>query len=215
MTEQKEHFYGRRKGKKLRSGRAELVETLLPQLAVDAAEFGNWREVWLEIGFGAGEHLAAHAGANPVVLMVGCEPFINGVSTLLARIEGEGLKNIRIHANDARPLLDALPDGCISRAFVLFPDPWPKKRHWERRFIGPANLDRLARLLKSGAELRLASDDPDLQGWMLRHTRRHGAFRWVVERCHDWLVRPADWPPTRYEQKAIRGRPVFLRFQKI
>jgi tRNA (guanine-N7-)-methyltransferase len=147
--------------------------------------------------------------------MVGCEPYINGVGKLLGHIEDKQLKNVRIHADDARPLLDALPDGSVSRLFILFADPWPKKRHAERRFVGPANLPRLARVLKPGAEMRLASDDEPLVAHMLKYVLADGRFKWLAEGCKDWDSRPADWPPTRYEQKELHGKPVFLRFQRI
>lgn len=216
-----EIFYGRRKGKKLRLNRSRLVETLLPSVQLELADAAalvsglgaaGYKDLWFEVGFGTGEHLAWQAKTFPDVLMVGCEPFINGVSKLLEFIEADDLKNIRIYPNDARKLMDVLPDSCLGRVFVLFNDPWPKKRHWERRFISPVNLDRLARLMKPGAELRLATDDKSLLDWMLLHTRAHPAFGWRVESCHDWQTRPADWPPTRYEQKAIRGEPYFLTF---
>lgn len=205
------------------------METLLPRLCLDprspevGAEPGRLfaspvKEVWLEVGFGGGEHLAAQAAVHPDIGFIGGEPFINGVAHLLIQVEALGLEgNIRIVPDDVRPLLDALPDASIHRAFVLFADPWPKKRHHERRFIGPGNLDRLARILADGAELRLASDDPGLVRWMLWHTWRHPAFRWLVEGPEDWRQRPADQAPTRYEEKAREaGRvPVFLRFSRV
>ncbi len=171
-------------------------------------------DFWLEVGFGGGEHLAAQAVAHPGIGIIGCEPFINGVAGLLDHVEREGLGNVRIFDDDARFLLDALPDASIGRCFVLFSDPWPKKRHWERRFIGPENLERLARVLKNGAELRLASDDPGLVTWMLDQTWHHPAFAWTAQRADDWRIRPSDWPATRYEEKAVAAgrRPVFLRF---
>jgi len=225
---QRLQLYGRRHGRPLRQHKAELLETLLPAVRLERPEpgcpldpaalfAGPLAEVWLEVGFGGGEHLAAQAAAHPEVGIIGCEPFINGVAGLLGHVEREGLAGrVRVLADDARYLIDALPDASIGRAFVLFADPWPKKRHWERRFIGPANLDRLARVLKDGAELRLASDDPGLVTWMLDHTWHHPAFEWLARAAADWRARPADWPPTRYEQKAIEaGRtPVFLRFRR-
>ena len=211
-----ERFYGRRQGKKLRQTRLRLVDELLPHVQVTPetapALAAASPDLWLEVGFGAGEHLAWQAAHHPHVQMIGCEPFINGVSKLLEYIDSQALENIRIFPDDARKLMDTLPDACLSRAFVLFNDPWPKKRHWHRRFINPANLDRLARLLKQGAELRIATDDQPLLFWTLDHIRAHGAFKWKVERCHEWLSRPADWPPTRYEEKALHGRPHFLTF---
>ncbi|MBI1209214.1 MAG: tRNA (guanosine(46)-N7)-methyltransferase TrmB [Azospirillum sp.] len=222
-----ERYHGRRRGRPLRKLRTALLETLLPRLAVDRPAPGSRldpaslfphpvAEVWLEIGFGGGEHLAAQAAAHPAIGFVGCEPFLNGIAGLLTHIDSRNLANVRIYPDDARPLLDALPDASIGRCFVLFGDPWPKQRHRERRFVGPANLDRLARILKPGAELRLASDDPVLIAWMIDHAWHHPAFEWLAEGPQDWRTRPADWPPTRYEQKAITAgrRPVFLRFRR-
>ena len=225
---QRLQLYGRRHGRPLRQHKSELLETLLPAVRLERPEPGSRLdpaglfagpvgEVWLEVGFGGGEHLAAQAVANPGVGIIGCEPFINGVAGLLSHVERENLVGrVRIVADDARFLIDALPEASIGRAFVLFADPWPKKRHWERRFIGPANLERLARVLKDGAELRLASDDPGLITWMLDHTWHHPAFAWLARSAEDWRRRPADWPPTRYEQKAIEAgrKPVFLRFMR-
>ena len=161
--------------------------------------------MWLEVGFGSGEHLAAQAAANPAIGFIGCEPFVNGIAGLLGHIDKQRLGNIRIHPDDARPVLDRLPDASISRCFVLFPDPWPKKRHIERRFIGPVNLPKLARVMKKGAELRVASDDPTLQLWMHEHlldapgfSPALGAQKGLIEN------KPVDWPQTRYEQKALK-----------
>ncbi len=219
-------LYGRRRGRPLRKQRSGLLETLLPRLEVALPETGRLdpaslfdrpvRDVWFEVGFGGGEHLAAQAAANPDIGFIGCEPFINGVASLLQHVEVLGLTNVRVVPDDARPILDALPDACIGRAFVLFPDPWPKARHAFRRFIGPDNLPRLARVLKDGAELRLATDDRQLSRWMLEHTWRHPDFAWTAQGADDWRVRPADWPETRYERKAIEAgrRPVFLRFRR-
>ncbi|MGI9413017.1 MAG: tRNA (guanosine(46)-N7)-methyltransferase TrmB, partial [Hyphomicrobiales bacterium] len=179
-------LYGRRKGHKLRQKQSGLVETLLPRLRVDLPADGCLdprtcvappaRQVWLEIGFGGGEHLHAQALANPDVGLIGCEPFVNGVAKLLSDIERSGVQNIRIYDDDARDLLDVLADRCLDRIFVLFPDPWPKTRHHKRRFVTPDNLDRLARVMVSGGELRFASDISDYVRWTLRHIRAHGAF---------------------------------------
>ncbi len=219
-------LYGRRKGRPLRKHKAELLDTLLPALQIPVPQPGDRldprtlfprpvRDVWLEVGFGSGHHLAWQAAHNPDVGLIGAEPFVNGVAGLLALVEREGVADtVRVLPDDARPLLDALPDASIGRAFVLFADPWPKKRHWERRFIGPGNLPRLARVLKDGAELRLASDDMGLVRWMLEHTVRHPDFEWTARGPSDWRGRSPDWPPTRYEEKAIEAgrKPVFLRF---
>ncbi|HET8728187.1 MAG TPA: tRNA (guanosine(46)-N7)-methyltransferase TrmB [Alphaproteobacteria bacterium] len=221
----KRTLYGRRQGRKLRPGRAALLDTLLPGLAVplpDEPGGLDWRalfprplkELWLEVGFGAGEHLAWQASHHPDVGFIGCEPFVNGVTTLLREVERKRLDNVRIHAEDAGQVIEALPDASLGRCFVLFPDPWPKARHHKRRFIRPENLDALARVLADGAELRLASDDRDLVDWMLHHTRAHGAFEWTARSPQDWRERPADWPPTRYETKRLHGTPVFLTLRR-
>ncbi|HZT20328.1 MAG TPA: tRNA (guanine(46)-N(7))-methyltransferase TrmB [Dongiaceae bacterium] len=187
---------------------------LLPKLCFDPADLDG--RIWLEIGFGAGEHLAWQAEAHPEALLVGCEVYRNGIAALLRRIEQGGIRNIRLWPADARDLMDRLPDASVERAFLLFPDPWPKARHAERRFIGPANLPALARILAPGAELRVATDDPTHLAWILDHLPPHPAFRWRVEGPQDWRARPADWPATRYEQKAVREgrRPAYLRFER-
>ena len=216
-------FYGRRKGRPLRKGQQSHIDTLLPRIAIALPEAGKLdpralfpqaQELWLEIGFGGGEHLAEQARANRQAGIIGCEVFLNGIATLLAQIETHDLKNVRIYPEDARDLLDALPERSLDRVFLLFPDPWPKRRHAERRFIQIANLDLLARLMKPGAEFRVASDDPTYIGWALAHVTAHPAFRWAARRPQDWRDRPADWPPTRYEAKALReGRkPAYFRF---
>ncbi len=217
--------YGRRRGRKLRPGRAELLDRLLSRLAVPlppAPTRLDWRalfprpvtDLWLEVGFGAGEHVVWQAEHHPDIGFIGCEPFVNGVGSLLTEIDRGAIDNIRIHAEDARQVIDALPVASVGRCFVLFPDPWPKARHHRRRFVRPDNLDALARILKDGADLRLASDHAGLVDWMLYYTRRHGAFRWTARRAADWRGRPPDWPPTRYESKALHGPPVFLTFRR-
>ena len=191
------------------------MQELLPRLSFDPESIPEG-PLWLEIGFGGGEHLAWQAGAHPEVLLVGCEVYRNGIAGLLGQIERLNLGNIRIWAEDARDLMDRLPDRSVARAFLLFPDPWPKARHAERRFIGPANLASLARIMAPGAELRLATDDPTYLAWTLDQLPLHPAFRWLVEGPQDWRQRPADWPATRYEQKALSEgrRPVYLRFER-
>lgn len=173
-------------------------------------------DIWLEVGFGSGEHLAAQARTHPAVGMLGCEPFVNGVGRLLSEIDRDGIRNIRIHADDARDLIERLPEASIGRVFVLFADPWPKRRHHRRRFIGPDNLNGLARIMKDGAELRLASDQMPLVRWMLFHVTRHEAFEWAAQGPEDWRLRPGDWPQTRYEEKALaRGETcVYLMFRR-
>ena len=169
-------------------------------------------DVWLEIGFGAGEHLLWQAEHHPRVGLIGAEPYEGGVAKLLSKLRGT--QNIRIHEGDAREIVDALPDASIGRAFILFPDPWPKTRHHKRRFVQMEILDRLARVLKPGAELRFASDDAGYLAWTLERLSAHPAFEWMAERACDWTARPADWPQTRYEAKALHGPPAFLRFRR-
>lgn len=221
-------FYGRRFGRRLRPRKRQLVETLLPQVALDPsmlaaarADIGALfdppaRRLWLEIGFGGGEHIAAQARANPDTGLIGCEPFVNGVASLLDEMDRENTRNIRIFADDARILLDALPDGSIDRCFVLFPDPWPKLRHNRRRFISRENLDSLARVLKDGAELRIASDHDEYIRWILFETLGHDAFEWLARGAADWRVPPLDWKRTRYEEKALAqgGHCSYLRFRR-
>ncbi len=221
MSEKPSEFrlYGRAKGRPLRPGHQALLQDLLPRLAPKGDEIiAHKGPVWLEIGFGGGEHLAWQAAQNPDVLCIGVEPFVNGVAKLLAEIEREGLKNIRVLHGDARPLLAGLPDNALSRLFVLHPDPWPKKKHHKRRIISKRLLGDAARVLKAGAEFRIASDIPDYIRWSLmqieRHNRQSFDFLWQAECRADWLERPEDWPQTRYEAKALReGRvPVYLSF---
>ena len=221
-------LYGRRRGKKLRVGQQSLLDTLLPRLAVSlpsegltidlARAFGGQLPsggVWLEVGFGSGEHLVWQAEQHANVGLIGCEPYLNGVAKCLAHIERAGVTNIRLFSDDARLLMAALPAHSLARVFILFPDPWPKARHHKRRFVQRRTLDRLAELMLPGAELRLATDDPSYLPWMIEHACTHPAFDWLAERPADWRRRTADWPATRYEQKGIAGRPTFLRLRRL
>jgi tRNA (guanine-N7-)-methyltransferase len=226
LTTPRELFYGRRRGRPLRAGQRERQQHLLPRLSFALPEDGKLdpaslfppkcHGVWVEIGFGGGEHLAEQAERHRDIGFIGCEVFENGVAKLLGEVERRGLDNVRVFADDARPLLAALPPHSISRVFILFPDPWPKVRHHKRRLVAPATLDRLAVIMTDGAELRLATDDPGYQSWMLEHATNHPAFTWTARRPGDWRDRPDDWPATRYEQKARKaGRiPIFLRFER-
>ncbi|HTW52683.1 MAG TPA: tRNA (guanosine(46)-N7)-methyltransferase TrmB [Stellaceae bacterium] len=225
-TPHRELFYGRRRGRPLRAGQRERQSTLLPRVSFALPEDGRLdpislfaerpREIWLEIGFGGGEHLAAQAEQHPDIGFIGCEVFENGVAKLLSEIERREIANLRIFAEDARPLLSALMPRSIGRVFILFPDPWPKARHHKRRLVAPATLDRLAEIMSDGAELRLATDDPSYLAWMLEHATSHREFSWTARRPADWRGRPDDWPATRYEGKARKaGRaPAFLRFTR-
>jgi tRNA (guanine-N7-)-methyltransferase len=215
-------FFGRRKGKALRERQAGLMGALLPRVSVqlDAlaqapkAVCPHADRLWLEIGFGGGEHLAADAARHPGVCFIGCEPFVNGVAKLVSRIEGEKLDNIRIHHGDAIEVLDALPDASVGRVSILYPDPWPKQRQKKRRFISTANLDRLARVLQPGGELRFATDIDDYSGWTLARVLARHDFEWRASCADDWRKPWPDWPGTRYEAKAVReGRsPAYLTF---
>ena len=227
MEERRRRVYGRRLSHRLRPGRQALLERALPALRIDLPEDAQaridlnglfpapLRDLWLEIGFGAGEHLAHQVRTNPAVGFIGCEPFVQGVAGFLRLLEDDGTADrVRIFPDDARLLLDRLPEACVGRLFVLFSDPWPKKRHHKRRLIGAETLSDLARILKDGAEFRWASDDDGYVAWTLEHVARNEAFTLADQISGDWPQRPADWPETRYEQKACaQGRaPVFLRY---
>jgi tRNA (guanine-N7-)-methyltransferase len=175
------------------------------------------REVWLEIGFGSGEHLLWQVAQHEDIGFIGCEPFINGVGTLLGAIEDRGIETIRVHDGDARDVLTWLPARSIRRLFLLFPDPWPKKRQQKRRLVSPETIAALARVLAPGGELRFASDDGDYAALTLFTVNRSSAFAWLAERAADWRERASDWPETRYERKALsQGRkPVYLRWRRL
>lgn len=220
-------FHGRRHGRRLRAGQRRLLDDVLPGLAISVDDaprcaepsdlFGaEVEDLWLEIGFGAGEHLVDQAARHPSVGFIGAEPFVNGVARLLAQTEARGLTNIRIFADDVRPFLDALPAQCLGRVFILFPDPWPKQRHHQRRIVNRQVLDCLARAMRPGAELRLATDDGGYLRWMLRELLAHPAFAWMARRAADWRERPADGVETRYERKNRSGGfgPVYLTFRR-
>lgn len=224
------HVYGRTKGKALRSRQANLMETLYPRVSISLEEteidprslFGDVKEVWLEIGFGGGEHLAHQAETHPDIGIMGCEPFLNGVAKLVSEIDTRGLSNVRILNDDARFLLERLAPDSLSRVFILYPDPWPKKRHNKRRFVNPETLGFLARTLKPGGELRFASDIPDYIAWTLAHVSRFNrengeTFAWSAECVADWRTPYQGWPGTRYEAKALReGRtPCYLSFLRV
>jgi len=207
--------YGRRRGRRLRTNKQGLMETLLPTLEVEQ-EFLTRDPLWLEIGFGGGEHLAHQAGLNSGVGIIGCEPYINGIAGLLKHIDDHGITNVRIWQQDARLLIERLPEASVERVFILYPDPWPKMRHHKRRLVSMELLDSLARIMKPGAELRLATDDVDYCTWMLERLLAHDAFTWQARTCDDWLNPPQDWISTRYEQKALAaGRvPTYLNFTR-
>jgi len=197
------------------------METLLPRIAIPPGPVDLARlmpaaaEVWLEIGFGGGEHMAAQAAKRPGVLVLGAEPFLNGVASALRHVDEAGLENVRLLEGDARQLLLDLPDASLTRVFILFPDPWPKTRHHKRRLIQDDVLGELARTLKPGGGLRFATDWADYADWTLEKLLRSTDFRWTAERADDWRIPPADHITTRYEQKRLGDcAPVFLDFER-
>jgi tRNA (guanine-N7-)-methyltransferase len=230
-------IFGRRRGRKLSPTREHRFGDWLPRLSIALPPPGVMldpaslfatpkREYWVEIGFGDGGHLFALSERHPEIGFIGIEPYEHGVAKLVMRIaaraeagpeEFAGRDNIRILTDDARLLLKALPDGSVARGFTLFPDPWPKKRHQWRRIVNADTLADWARLIPPGGELRLATDVPDYQRWMLRHMQAEPRFDWLAETSADWLRRPDDWPPSKYEQKAIAaGRvPQYYRLRRV
>lgn len=203
-------LYGRAVGKPLSAKQARLVETLLPQLRVpDApsnplAPIEGFDESWLEIGFGGGEHLLHMARLYPQTGIIGIEPFLNGIAKVLTGIENDSLKNIGLHHGDARDVMDRMPDECMDKIFVLFPDPWPKPRHFKRRILTKAFITEIKRLLRPGGEFRFASDIITYVDWTLERVMDDGGFEFTPQNAKDWREPPADWPGTRYEAKAFR-----------
>lgn len=217
-------LYGRSRGKALRAGQERLVTESLPRLEIRPEALSRSalfpfppRAVWLEIGFGAGEHLIEQAKANPDVGLIGCEPFLNGVASALAGIEREGLANVRLRRGDAQTLVAAAPDGFFSRVFLLYPDPWPKRRHNKRRIVSDAMVEALSRVVASGGEVRFATDIDDYAGWTLKRFLASPHFRWAAARAIDWGAPWPEWRPTRYEAKAHgAGRAsVYLTFVRM
>ncbi len=220
-------FFGRRKGHPLRAGQASLIKSLLPDLAIDLGQPAPLDAsalfkvavdaVRLEIGFGGGEHLLHEARANPRRGFLGCEAYVNGMVKALAAIKAEGLNNIRLYHGDALDLIDWLPQGALARVDILYPDPWPKRRHWKRRFLSDDRIGRLGRVLSSGGELRFATDWPDYAEWALVRFIRSPLFRWTAERADDWRKPWPEFPGTRYEEKAEKqGRPsTYLTFLRV
>ncbi|WP_319517303.1 tRNA (guanosine(46)-N(7))-methyltransferase TrmB [uncultured Martelella sp.] len=220
-------FFGRRKGKPLRDRQARNLAEVLPALALDphgsalqdpralfAAEVGTVR---LEIGFGGGEHLLHRVRENPEIGFIGIEPFVNSMAKLLGQVEGSEPPNLRLYDDDAVTVLDWLPDASLDHIDLLYPDPWPKRRHWKRRFVSSVNLDRFYRVLKPGGRFCFASDIDSYINWTLLHCRDHGGFDWQARSSEDWLRPYENWPGTRYEAKARReGRSsAYLTFVKV
>jgi tRNA (guanine-N7-)-methyltransferase len=222
-----EAFFGRRHGKTLRPLQRAALDDVLPFYALDLSTpppadirslfTAPVEEVWLEIGFGGGEHLLAESGRLPDTGFIGAEPFVNGLAKLAVYLKGDPRRNLRIHGDDALRLLDWLPEASLSGIDLLYPDPWPKRRHWKRRFVNRANLDRFARVLAQGGLFRFASDIGHYVNWTLLACRGHGAFEWTAKMPPDWQAPFEGWPGTRYEAWAIgEGRkPAYLTFRKV
>ena len=212
--------FGRIRSRTLKPRQASLMETLLPSLRppaegpIDPSRLmPGARETWLEIGFGGGEHMAAQAASHPDILLLGAEPFLNGVASALRHVDARGLRNVRIHDGDARDLMSRLPDAGLDRIFVLFPDPWQKVRHHKRRLVSPAFAAEAARLLRPGGRLRLATDWADYADQMLKVLLAEPRFDWPAESAADWREAPADHVRTRYEAKKLRDcAPIWLDF---
>jgi tRNA (guanine-N7-)-methyltransferase len=220
-------FFGRRKGHKLRKRQAELMQTLLPRLAIDvagpapaelsalfAAPVSN---IALEIGFGGGENLIAQAVARPATGFIGVEPFVNGMAKALAAIETAGLRNIRLHFDDAASLIAWFPTASLTRIELIHPDPWPKRRHWKRRFVQHATIAQFARILRPGGDVRFVTDVADYAAWTLRHFIQSADFEWTAQRADDWRNAWPDFAGTRYHAKAAREQrpPCFLIFRRV
>jgi len=219
-------FFGRRKGHKLRDRQAELLATLLPRLALDTArpapaELADLfrspvSDVQLEIGFGSGENLIAQAAARPAHGFIGIEPFVNGMAKALSAIESAGLQNIRLHFDEAAGLMEWLPGNSLARIELIHPDPWPKRRHWKRRFIQDASIAQFARLLRRSGEVRFVTDVPDYAAWTLQRFLRSPDFDWTAQRADDWRKPWPEFSTTRYHAKAARQEraPCFLTFRR-
>jgi tRNA (guanine-N7-)-methyltransferase len=223
------NFYGRRKGKHLKPSQERYLEEDLAVLSpgpvswddnptrdpLDLKTLFDGKPVWLEIGFGGGEHMVHQAAQNPDVGIIGCEPYINGVGMLLGKIRQAGVENLRVFPGDVRDVFDVLPKGSIDKAFLLYPDPWPKARHHRRRFVTPEHLGPLADVMAKGAEFRVATDIPDYVRQTMIEVPRHG-FDWLATCANDWRTAWTDWLSTRYEQKALReGRvPHYMTFKR-
>ncbi|KPF77655.1 tRNA (guanine-N7)-methyltransferase [Brevundimonas sp. AAP58] len=216
--------FGRIKSRPIKPRQAALFDTLMPTVRlpvptegrIDAAALmPGAAEVWLEIGFGGGEHLAAQAARHPQALMIGCEPFLNGVASALRHVEEGDLKNVRLHDDDARAVVAALPDASLDRVMILFPDPWHKARHNKRRLIQPEFATELARVLKPGGRLRFVTDWKDYAGWALERLIATPGLVWLADEKADWTVAPEDHVVTRYEEKRLGDTdPIFLEFER-
>lgn len=225
------NLYGRRRGKRLRPSQAERLKEDLPTLEIFASArsnpdripldcasvFGADISVWLEIGFGSGEHLLYQAERNPSIGLIGCEPYLNGVASFLGKLHDSSASNVRIYPGDIRDVLDVLPTGSVEKIFLLYPDPWPKKRHRKRRIVNTEYLDPLARIMRLGAELRLATDIQSYAAQAIEKIIPRGDMEWLARSPRDWRQPWSDWPSTRYERKAVEAgrRPLYLTFRRV
>ena len=220
-------IYGRRKGKGSRQNITSIIDSKLPKFAINIEKISkisnlkalfpkNINEIWLEIGFGSGEHLIEQAKVNPKVGFIGIEVYEDGIAKAVSSIVKLGITNVKIYPNDANNLIYALPKMSIQKTFILFPDPWPKKRHSKRRFISSKNLKQLARIMTEGAQLRIATDHPVLLRWSLEQLINNQSFNWDLSGPESWRKQPSDWFSTRYENKAINAgrKPIYLNFYK-
>lgn len=211
--------YGRRRGRARSRRQQELWSQVLPRFVLAPEEMSSQAatDVWLEVGFGGGEHLLWQASHHPAVRLIGCEPFEDGVVKVLDAIDTQNLSNIRLWTDDARPLLRALPNASLSRVFILFPDPWPKARHQKRRLVSAQTIDALARVMRPSAELRIATDIGSYATAILHSVLGSSHFGWVCESPSDWRLRTEDWPGTRYEAKALAAgrRCYYFRFRRF
>jgi tRNA (guanine-N7-)-methyltransferase len=221
-----EAFFGRRRGKTIRPLQATALAEGLQRYRLDLAQPApadlsalfpvGVSEVRLEIGFGGGEHLRHRAAGHPGIGFIGVEPFVNSMAKMMVALDEKPLANLRVYDDDATQLLDWLPERSLAGIDLLYPDPWPKKKHWKRRFVSQVNLDRFSRVLKKGGIFRFASDIESYVNWTLLHCGAHGGFAWEAQSADDWRKPYADWPGTRYEAKAFReGRtPAYLTFSR-
>ena len=215
-------YYGRRKGPGLSPNLISFLDS--SPLFLDEKQMAGWVEknqknhpspaIWLEIGCGSGESLLTLASNHPDDFFIGCDPYLNGIAKTARDATAAGLTNLRLYAEDARLLLARLPDHFLHRLLILFPDPWPKRRHWKRRIVGPETIPLFCQKLQAGGELWLASDHGAYMSYMLHYLQKTPQLSWQAKQPEDWRKRPAGWPETRYAQKRLAGEPCYLTYKK-